>query len=343
MNRVLIHILPLLLVLVFAAPAWSQLNPKMEAADPAAEQPVSSPADTEPLPDEAAQLSGQCLVLQAKLRRLQRDLEGAIQPASDRLNAVNAALQVMGRPRRADGVELRSLRDQAREIQERIVYNQALLRGEQRPAEHAVTRQEIEAQLLELQRKQRRVLLLLEAYDLQDPWERQRLEATLSFQKFDLEQELQSLRDPFRAKIDQLRTHAGAMGEQMESVFAAFGRPEAVGPIQTEAVRLSSRFEHGLISYSWMDRRGQLVATADLNLRPEPEANPTPPLLSQRFPILQHDNQQVIASVGYFEVRFRVNAQALMNNQRVLEAAQQLLDLDALDRLVPQVGSQGVN
>lgn len=343
MNRVLIHILPLWFVLAITAPALAQQDPKLEEEALAVDQPVASPSDAEPLPDEAAQLSGQCLVLQAELRRLQRDLEGAIQPASDRLNAVTAALQIMGRPRRADGVELRTLREQAREIQERIAYNQAVLRGEQRPVEHAVTRREIEDQLLELQSKQRRVLLLLQAYDLEDPWQRQRLEATLSFQKIDLEQELQVLRDPFRAKIDRLRTQAGVLGEQIESVFVAFGRSEAVGPIQTEAFRLSSRFEHGLISYSWMDRRGQLVATADLNLRPAPEANPAPPLLGQRFPILQHDNQQVIASVGYFEVRFRVNAQALMSNQRVLEAAQRLLDLEALGRLVPQVGSQGVN
>lgn len=185
--------------------------------------------------------------------------------------------------------------------------------------------------------------MLAEVQALDDAWARQRRMVELSLLKDELELRIETLRTPYRDEINRMRQRAGVLSRLLDQAMQGYGRPVSVGDVQAEAVRVSSRFEHGLIQFRWTDRRGQMVASAQVNLRPSPETEQQPPLLQERFSILQQDNQEVTLNVGYFEVRFRADVPELMGERNLLEAVSRLLDLEALDELVPQVGNSGVN
>lgn len=294
-------------------------------------------------PQGPAHITGQCLTYQQEVRGLQDELEEAVRLPTERLSAVNAALQVVGLAQRDNAGQAQAMRARAQEIQAQIRYHQDLLRGEARPEDEALPREQVEAELQALHRELDRVELLAQVYAADDPWERQRLQGTLALEKLELEQLVEVRRQPYRDQIDRLREQARGLSELLDQAMKPFGRPASVGELQTEAVRVNSRFEHGLIQFRWLDRRGQMVASAQVNLRAQPETDRVPPLLLDRYPILQQSQQEVIVGVGYFQVQFRSDSQDLIGEGRVLEAVQRLLDLEALSQLVPQVGQDTTN
>lgn len=303
-------------------------------------QAQNPPADAD---HEPARIAGQCLRYQEQVRQLQDDLEEAVRPSTQRLNAVAQALQVLSDAGPADPNQARALQAQAREIQARMEHYENLLRGESRPEDDTLSRDQVRIALVEMRHELDRVQLLAQAHTTADPWDRQQLQGEMALEKLELEQQIETRRQPYRDQIDRLRDQAASYSATLDRAMQPFGRQASVGELETEAVRVTSRFEHGLIQFRWLDRRGQLVASAQVNLRAQPDTDQAPPLLAERYPILQQNPQEVTVGVGYFEIRFRADAQDLMGERKVLDAVQRLLDLDALGRLVPQVGQDSTN
>jgi len=325
MNRVFQHLVALI-CLALVGPAIAQ-----------GENPPADPAS------EPARIAGLCLRYQEQVRHLQNDLEEAVRPSTQRLQAVAQALRVLGESGPADANQARALQDQAREIRSRMEHYENLLRGESRPEDDALSRDQVRIALDNLRHELDRVQLLAQAHTTADPWDRQRLQGEMALEKLELEQLIETRRQPYRDQIDRLRDQATSFSAMLDRAMQPFGRQVSVGELETEAVRVTSRFEHGLIQFRWLDRRGQLVASAQVNLRAQPDTDQVPPLLAERYPILQQNPQEVTVGVGYFEIRFRADAQDLMGERKVLDAVQRLLDLDALGRLVPQVGQDSTN
>lgn len=292
---------------------------------------------------EPARVTGQCLRYQEQVRTLQEQMDQAVRQPAHRLSSVGAALSILSQWRPPDRDDARALDAQAREIQSRIDHHRDLLRGEARPEQEALSREQVQAELVDLKRDLERVQLLAQAYRTQDPWDRQQLQETLALEKRDLEELIEGRREPYREQIEQLKDQATGFSGLLDQAMQPFGLQTNVGELKTEAVRVTSRYEHGLIQFRWLDRRGQLVASAHVNLRAQPDNDRAPPLLADRYPILQHNPQEVLIGVGYFQIQFRADSQDLMGEGKVLEAVQRLLDLEALGQLVPQMGKDGTN
>ncbi|MEM1353429.1 MAG: hypothetical protein AAGC44_13955 [Planctomycetota bacterium] len=307
---------------------------------------VAQPGHTEiDLTRDAGWVTGQCLEYREKSRLIEDRLEQAIRVPSERLKAVAAALRVVANPRppQVQRVEAQLVDTQTAVYRERIVRLRRLLRGELRPEDEVMSRSEVLSMIDHLHQEVARFTLLAKAYHAEDPWDRQRLQGLLALEKIELEELIQQRREPYRVMQDQLKNQAQGLSDNLDRVMHPYGRQARVGEVETEAVRVSSRYEHGLIQFRWLDRRGQLVASAHLNLRSRPDTDRTPPLLNDRYPVVEQNQQEVTLGVGYFEVRFRADDQNLAGDRRVLDAVQKLLDLEGLSRLVPRVGGESTN
>lgn len=284
---------------------------------------------------------GECLRFQAELRDLRGRLRGEVAARDRRLAVLERAGDLLGQPVDTDAAA--HWRGEADRAQAEAAQIQRWLRGDDRPQEPGLTRAMLRLRLDDLAQTQQDASLWAHACALEDPADRAELRRQVQAQTRSIRRSIQATTQPMRERLDEMEQYAAAQGERMEDVMGAMGLTTDRGPVAVMAVATTGFYMHGHVSYRWTDRRGQLVASAQVRLLPRRDTDTTPPLLRDRFPILDLTPQGAQLHVGHFSVDFHINADALESQDQVLETLGRLLDLDTLAQVSPGGDTPGQN
>ncbi|MFI4860752.1 MAG: hypothetical protein ACIAXF_08745 [Phycisphaerales bacterium JB063] len=291
---------------------------------------------------EADRLAGACLSLQAEQRGLREAVRSSVAGLNSTLLALMEAAKVLTEPSAAPeaaapaAAQIESLLAEEAQI-ERWLW------GEELPDRPGVSRASLRERLAALRQERQNAGLLVQAYTLVGAFDREQLRTRMLEQAELLRAEIGSATQPMRDQLSALEQQAAREGEAFEEVMARFARISQEGPVSVEAVRADGWFQHGLVSFRWSDRRGRLVATARIRLRPSVDRDMPPPLLLDRFAIISLTDQEAMVSVGYFTVEFSAAVEELTGEPQLLEALVRLLDLEGLGNVQPTAKSSAQN
>ncbi|MEM9414359.1 MAG: hypothetical protein AAGA29_02625 [Planctomycetota bacterium] len=323
--------------------AWGQeAAPQVDFARHAAAQEAAEGDEGADWQTEVDRLAGACLAIQAEQRGLRESVRSSVAGLNDTLLALMEAARVLAEPRPAPEAA-EPLVAQIETLSAEEAQIERWLWGEEKPDRAGVTRASLRDRLTALRQERHNARLLIQAHTLVGAFDREQLRTAMLEQAEAIRVEINTATKPLRDRLAVLDAEAANEGETFEHAMSRFARISDEGPVTVEAVRADGWFQHGLVSFRWSDRRGRLVATARLRLRPSIDRDMPPPLLLDRFAIIAQAPQEATVSVGYFTVEFSVAVEELAGEQQVLDTLVRLIDLEALAQVQPAAKASGQN
>ncbi|XAM01515.1 hypothetical protein OT109_08985 [Phycisphaeraceae bacterium D3-23] len=326
-----------------AWPAMAQPAPPAEGVDAPQGQDQDVEDDAKAAwRAEVDRLTGACLALQAEQRGLREAVRSSVAGLNSTLLALMEAAKVLADPLAAPE-EATPVTERVASLSSEEAQIERWLWGEELPDQPGVTRASLRARLVALRQERQNAALLIEAHTLVGAFDREQMRSRMLEQAEALREEIGEATLPMRDRLSALEVEAAREGEAFEEVMAGFGRITDQLPIAVEAVTADGWFQHGLTSLRWYDRRGRLVATARVRLRPSVDRDMPPPLVLDRFAIISQTDQEATVSVGYFTVEFRAAMPEVAGEQQVLDTLVRLLDLEGLGDVRPAAKSTAQN
>lgn len=286
-------------------------------------------------------MAGRCVQYLQDRARLQAERSELIDPLLSRGSTLDSALAVLALPTPRP-TQARDLREQADRLTQEIEALRTMLVGRPTQAWLGRDRAEVLQQLTEMTRERSRKALLARAYALEGK-ERVALLERLRVEKQELTERIDLLTQPYEQRLSWLQERVGRHGDAFKDAMRGFARIDEVHGINIQAARLHTVISEGRLSFNWTDARGDMVASAYVWLRARPDKQLDPPLILGRYPVLLQGREETQISAGHFLIEFRVDVDELKGEARVLEIATRLLDIDGLGRLVPRLGSKGLD
>ncbi|MFN3168559.1 MAG: hypothetical protein ACE37H_15985 [Phycisphaeraceae bacterium] len=290
---------------------------------------------------DAAEQAGRCVRYLRERARLQQQRAQTLDPLMSRSRAIDSAMSVLSLPS-ARPAQARALRVEVRELDEQINALRDALAGQPSDSIRRKRVADIRTDVKALEQTRMRKSLLARSHAA-DGRARVALLDQLREEKQGLTDRIDQTTDPYDRRVrwlsDAVRRHDDAFKQAMHR----FGRIAEVGGTSVQAVRVHTVISEGRLSFSWTDAQGSVVASAILRLTADPDPYHQPPFVLERYPVLLQGRQETQILAGHFHIEFRVGVDALSGEDRVLDTATKLLDIDALGRLIPRLGSGGLD
>lgn len=299
------------------------------------------PAGQAAMPKTPEYMAGWCVTYLRERTELQTTRSAKLDPLQTRSRSLDSAMAILSLPT-ARASQAQTLREQASGLDEQINQLARVLEGYPSEAWYGQHRSVVQEKIASLFQSRSRKALLAQAHGAQGQ-DRATLLEQLRLEKEALAARIDAITDPFEQRLKWLREQVQQHDDAFEQAMRGFGLIAEVQGASVQAVRVHSVIAEGRLTYSWTDRRGAMVASAHLWLRAQPDEDIQPPVVLGRYPVLLQNRQEAQISAGHFLIEFRVSIDELSGEQRVLETATKLLDIDALGRLTPRVGHKGLD
>jgi len=302
---------------------------------PAAAQPQEAAPEAQESPAaQINELAGYCLDYQKRRRALQHQRTEALADPNYRLETRIKAMSVL-RQAQPDPAAAEENRRAVRSANERITMINDILTGHTAPEQPGLTIEALTQELIALERARSRYDLLAEVNTIDSPVVRQRRQAELEEEVAQIRELVVQITLPIREGLEALEAMSVRWAEAFEDAMQALGKVDPDSEFQVEEIQADAWFQHGLVSYRWKDRQGRLVASAQIRLRAQSDGPQAPPLLRERFAVLDHTENEIALSVGYFVVFFHSPLPEFAGEASVEQMVQRLLDLDAIADVRP--------
>ena len=305
-------------------------------AAPAAAQPEQQTTDAQP-----ARAIGRCVAMLVERARLEKDYQSIIEPLWLGRNTLNTTLAILSLPTPSAG-QARQLELETREHEQEIEKLHRVLEGKEPATQAYPTRTAITQRIALLHRTCSQNQLFAKAHAAEGGKRIALLEETRA-QVQTLSDRIQTIETHYQQRQNGLKQHNLLFNESFQDALYPYAHLAELGTVNVQAVRIHGSINDGRLTLSWTDAKGSIVASAMLKLRARPDDDDQPPLVMDRYPILLQARQEVQISAGYFLIEFRVGVDELAGESRVLDCATRLLDIDALGRMIPRLGSNGLN
>lgn len=305
---------------------------------------VAHAAEAQPDPratDAPANAVGKSVAHLIATDQLEAQRHASIAPMLARRSALHSALAILALPTPNPSVA-RQLREETDRHRQEIARLEHVLAGSRAAPDDPTTRSAIGDRVRTLRNTCNQKQLLASAYEAQGN-DRLKLLEQVRAQEQALSQEMQAITAHYKQRSAWLEERTKQFNDSFQRAMHRYARIAELGTVSVQASRVYATINQGRLTFSWTDRTGANVASAMLKIRPRPDAYDHPPYVLERYPVLLQGQQEAQISAGYFLIEFRVAMEELAGEQEVLEAATKLLDIDGLGRLVPRLGSNGLD